>query len=124
MQPPALTGCQLADASAAERKRRAVFRLALICLLCPFDGQSIFAGIAGAEINAVLVLRVQTKGGFAVRLEAPSVLPLVFPVGSEDGTAAIKNTGAFAPVADPDLVIACDQAFGVILLQDFRRTPF
>mgnify|MGYP000860070630 CR=1 FL=1 len=124
LQPPALTGCQLADASAAERKRRAVFRLALICLLCSLDGQSVFAGIAGAEINAVLVLRVQTKGRFAARLEAPSVLPLVFPVGGEDGTAAIKNTGAFAPVADPDLVIACDQAFGVILLQDFRRTPF
>ena len=89
-----------------------------------YKGKSVFAGIAGAEINAVLVLRVQTKGRFAARLEAPSVLPLVFPVGGEDGTAAIKNTGAFAPVADPDLVIACDQAFGVILLQDFRRTPF
>jgi len=37
-------------------------------------------------------------------------------------TAAIKNTGAFAPVADPDLVIACNQAFGVLLFQNFRRT--
>ena len=68
--------------SAAERKRRAVFRLALIHLLCLFDGQSVFAGIAGAEINAVLVLRVQTKGGFAARLETGGqFLPLAFPVG-------------------------------------------
>ena len=72
----------------------------------------------------MLVLRVQTKGRFAALLEAPSILPLVFTVGGEDGTAAIKNTGAFAPVADPDLVIACNQAFGVLLLQNSRRTPF
>jgi len=70
----------------------------------------------------VLVLRVQTKSRFAALLEAPTVLPLIFPVGCENGTAAIKNTGAFAPVTDPDLVIACDQAFGVILLQDFSRS--
>ena len=81
-----------------------------------FDTQSELAGIAGAKINAVLVLGVQAKGRFAALLEAPPVLPLVFPVGGEDGAAAIKNTGAFAPVADHDLVIACDQAFGVILL--------
>jgi len=86
LQPPALTGRQLADSSAAERKRRAVFRFALIRLLCSLDGQSVFAEIAGAEINAVLVLRIQTKGGFAARLEAPSVLPLVFSVGGEGGT--------------------------------------
>ena len=120
LQPLALTGRQLADAPAAERKCGAVFRFALICLFCSLDGQSKLAGIAGAEINAVLVLRIQAESRFAARLEAPSVLPLVFPVRGEDGTAAIKNAGAFAPVADPDLVIACDQAFGVILLQNFR----
>ena len=89
-----------------------------------FDTQSKLAGIAGAEINAVLVLRIQAESRFAARLEAPSVLALVLPVGGKDGTAAIKNTGAFAPVADPDFVIACNQAFGVILLQEFRSTPF
>ena len=103
LQPPALTGRQLADSSAAERKCGAVFRFALICLLCPFYGQSVFAGIAGAEINAVLVLRIQTKGRFAALLETPPVLPLIFPVGGEYGAAAIKNTGAFAPVAAPIL---------------------
>ena len=125
LQPPALTGSQLTDAAAAQRGFSPVFGFAFIKirLFCSFDGQSIFAGIAGAEINAVLVLRVQTKGRFATLLEAPPVLPLVFPVGGEDGTAALKNTGAFTPVADPDLVIACDQAFGVLLFQNFRITP-
>ena len=72
----------------------------------------------------MLVLRVQAKGRFATFLEAPSVLPLVFPVGGEDGTAAIKNTGAFAPVAYPDFVVACDQTFGVILFPYFRLASF
>ena len=152
LQPPALTGCQFADASAAERHaliagcvqrlrmafpntasagitigERQIDAVAAVGLRISgssgiFDTQSKLAGIAGAEINAVLVLRIQAESRFAARLEAPSVLALVLPVGGKDGTAAIKNTGAFAPVADPDLVIACDQAFGVLLLQNFRIT--
>lgn len=111
LQPPALTGCQLADASAAKRHaliagsvqrlrmafadtasaglavgKRQIDAVAAVGLRISgssgvFDTQSKLAGIAGAEINAVLVLRVQTKGRFAALLEAPSVLPLVFPVG-------------------------------------------
>lgn len=120
LQPPALTGCQLADASAAERHaliagsiqrlrmafpdtastgltvgKRQIDAVAAVGLRISgssgiFDTQSKFAGIAGAEINAMLVLRVQTKSRFAALLEAPSVLPFVFPVRGEDGTAAIK----------------------------------
>lgn len=154
LQPPALTGRQLTDASAAEGHALIAGCVQCLRMAFPntasaglavgkcqidtvtavglrisgssgiFDTQSKLAGIAGAKINTVLILRIQAEGRFAARLEAPPVLPLVFPVGGADGTAAIKNTGAFAPVADPDLVIACDQAFGVLLLQDFRRTPF
>lgn len=146
MQPPALTGRQLADASAAEGDaliagsiqrlrmtfpetssaglavwKRQIDAVAAVSLRISsssgiFDTQSKLAGIAGAKINAVLVLRVQAESRFAALLEAPPVLPLIFPVWGKDGTAAIKNTGAFTPVTDPDLVIACDQAFGVVLL--------
>lgn len=124
LQPPALTGCQLADASAAERNFRFVFGFVFIKVSRLFDRQCVFAGIAGAEINAVFVLRVQTKSGFAALFETASVLPLVFTVGGQYGAAAIKNAGAFAPVAYPDFVVACNQAFGVILFLNFRLAPF
>ena len=82
-----------------------------------------FAGIAGAEVNAVFVLRVQAKGGFAALLETAAVLSLILTVGGEYSAAAVKNAGAFATVAYPNFVVACDQAFGMLLLQDFRITP-
>lgn len=89
-----------------------------------FHGHSLFAGIAGAKVNAVFILRVQAKGGFSALLETAAVLSFIFTVGSEDGTAAIKNAGALAPAAYPDFVISCNQTFGVILLSDFRVAPF
>lgn len=154
MQPPALTGRQLADSSAAKRnaliagsiKRLrtalayttaagltvgeskvdtvAAFRLGISGGGSVLYFQSVFAGIAGTEVNAVFVLRVQTKGRFAALLETAAVLPLLLTVGGQYGAAAIKNAGAFAPVAYPDFVVACDQAFGVILLSDFCLAPF
>lgn len=89
-----------------------------------FNGHSVFAGIAGAKINAVFVLRIQAKGRFAALLKTTAVLPLIFTVGGQYGAAAIKNAGAFAPVAYPDFVVACDQAFGVILFPDFWVASF
>ena len=88
------------------------------------DRHSFLAGIAGTEIYAVSVLRVQAKGGLSALFETAAALPFLFPVGSKDSTAAIKNAGAFAPVAHSDFVIACDQAFGIILFPNFRVVSF
>lgn len=68
--------------------------------------------------------RVQAKGGLSARFEAAAVLPFLFPVRGENGAAAIKNAGAFAPVAHSDFVIACNQAFGIILFPNFRVVSF
>ena len=86
--------------------------------------QSVFAGIAGTEVNAVFVLRIQAKGGFAALFETAAVLPLVLTVGGSAQRGSQKNAGAFAPVAYSDFVVACDQAFGVILFPDFRLASF
>ena len=61
LQSPALTGRQLANASAAERKCGAVFSFALICLLCPLYGQSVFAGIAIGRIKVYNKSEQQVK---------------------------------------------------------------
>lgn len=154
LQPPALTGRQLADSSAAKRyalitgsiKRLratlthtttagitvgeskidtvAAFRLSISGGGSVLYFQSVFAGITGAEINAVFVLRVQAKGRFAALLETASVLPFILTVRGQYGAAAIKNAGAFTPVAYPDFVVACDQAFRVILFPDFWGVSF
>ena len=102
----------------------AAFCFLISCFGSTLDGHSLFAGIAGAEIYAVPVLRIQAKGGLAARFEAAAVLPFLFPVRGENGTAAIKNAGAFAPVAHADFVIACNQAFGIILFPNFRVVSF
>lgn len=108
-------GRQLADSSEAKRYFRLIFGFTFICVCCLFYGQSVFAGITGAEIYAVFILRIQTKGGFAALFETAAILPFILTVGGENSAAAIKNARAFAPVAYSDFVIACDQAFGVIL---------
>ena len=72
----------------------------------------------------MFVLRIQAKGGFSALLETAAVLPLILTVGGQHSAAAIKNAGAFAPVAYPDFVVACDQAFGVILFPDFWVASF
>ena len=59
----------------------------------------------------MFVLRVQAKGGFAALLETAAVLSLILTVGGEYSAAAVKNAGAFATVAYPNFVVACDQAF-------------
>ena len=56
-----------------------------------FEFQRLIAGIAGAQINAVFVLRIETEGGFSAVLHTPSVLPLVFTVGRQYGAAAVKH---------------------------------
>lgn len=154
LQSPALTGRQFADSSAADRhaliaggikRLRAAFpdapstglairksqvdTVAALCILIScissaLNRQSLFAGIAGAEVNAVFILRIQAKGGFSALFETASVLPLILTVRGQNSTTAIKNAGAFAPVAYPDFVIACDQAFGMILFPYFRLAPF
>ena len=72
----------------------------------------------------MFILCVQAKGWFSALFETAAVLSFIFTVGSEDGTAAIKNAGALAPAAYPDFVISCNQTFGVILFSDFRVAPF
>lgn len=77
----------------------------LMTLFCgALDRHSFLAGIAGTEIYAVSVLRVQAKGGLSALFETAAALPFLFTVGSKDSTAAIKNAGAFAPVAIPILL--------------------
>ena len=83
-----------------------------------------FAGITDAEIYAVFILRIQAKSGLAALFETAADLPFILTVGGKNSAAAIKNAGAFAPVAYPDFVVACDQAFGVILFTDFRLASF
>lgn len=104
-------------------------RIAALCFLIPgisgtFYRQRFIAGIAGTEIYAVFVLRIQAKCRLSALFESAAVLPFLFPVGSEDSAAAIKNAGAFAPVAYADFVISRNQAFGIVLLPDFRFAPF
>ena len=70
------------------------------------------------------VLRVQAKGGLSALFETAAALPFLFPVGSKDSTAAIKNAGAFAPVADTHFVVSGGQALGIVLRLNFCFTSF